>query len=79
MPGTVEKARVLAPVPVELLLEAAAVEQAGQGIVVGQPAQLVLEAPALGDVLDLVEQVQRLVVGQHIIQPGPDKHVLRFL
>ena len=53
-------ARDVRDVGVELLLEAAAVEQARQRIVVGEPAQLVLEAAALGDVLDLVEQVQRL-------------------
>ena len=40
-------------------VDAAAVEQPGERVVVGQVAQLVLEAAALGDVLDLHEHVDR--------------------
>jgi hypothetical protein len=40
----------------ELLLEAPAVEEPGQGIVVGEVAQLTLEAFALGDVERLLDQ-----------------------
>ena len=42
---------------VELLLEAAAVEQPGQRVVVGEVLQLALEALALGDVDDLADAV----------------------
>ena len=40
-------------------IDAAAVEQPGERVVIGQVAQLVLEAAALGDVLDLHEHVDR--------------------
>ena len=46
----------------QLLLEAAPVEQPGQGVVVGEVLELALEALALGDVLDLGEHVERLAV-----------------
>ena len=50
-------------VALELALERAAVEQAGQRVVVGHVAQLGLVAAALGDVLHLREEVERLAVG----------------
>ena len=43
--------------PVELLAEAPAVVQAGQRVVVGEPAQLALEALAVRDVDDLQDEV----------------------
>ena len=46
-------------VALELALERAAVEQAGQRVVVGHVAQLGLVAAALGDVLGLGQEVQR--------------------
>ena len=46
-------------VALELALERAAVEQAGERVVVGHVAQLGLVAAALGDVLHLREEVQR--------------------
>ena len=47
---------------VELLLEAAPVEQAGERVVVGQVLELLLEALALGDVLHLAQDVVRTSV-----------------
>ena len=46
-------------VAVELALEGAAVEQAGEVVVVGEVAQLGLMAAVVGDVLELDEDVQR--------------------
>ena len=57
-------------------VDAAAVEQAGERVVVGQVAQLVLQAAALGDVLDLHEHVgRRAVVVAHDggLQRDPDR------
>ena len=48
-------------VALELALERAPVQQAGQRVVVGHVAQLGLVAAALGDVLGLGEEVQRAV------------------
>jgi hypothetical protein len=50
-------------VALELLLEAAAVEEAGQRIVVDQVLEALLEAAAVRDVLDLAEDVARPAVG----------------
>jgi len=49
-------------VALELALERAPVEQSGERVVVGQVAQLRLVAAALGHVLHLAEEVQRLAV-----------------
>ena len=57
-------------------VDAAAVEQARERVVVGEVAQLVLEAAALGDVLDLDEHVgRRAVVVAHDrgAQRDPDR------
>ena len=56
-------ARDLREVAADLELEAAAVEQAGQRVVVGHVLQLLLEALALRDVLDLGEQVVGAALG----------------
>lgn len=47
---------------VELELEAPAVEQPGERIDIGEVAQFVLDALALGDVLDLDDDVTRATV-----------------
>ena len=42
----------------ELLLKAAAIEQAGERVVIGQVAQALVQLAALGDVLDLRDPVE---------------------
>ena len=56
-------ARLAHPMAVELALEAAAVQQSRQRVVVGQVHELLLRAPAVGDVLDLGDQLQRASIG----------------
>jgi hypothetical protein len=43
----------------EVVFEAAPVREPGEGLLLGLQAQLLLERPALGDVLDLADEVQR--------------------
>ena len=50
-------------VAVELGLELAAVQQAGERVVVGHELQLRLEALAVGDVLELAKQAFRCPIG----------------
>ena len=55
--GALAEAADVPSAGLQRLLEAPAVEQPGQRVVGGDVLELVLEAPALGDVLDLGDDV----------------------
>ena len=60
--GVLAVARAALDLALELLLEAAAVRQPGERVLLGLEPQLLLELLALGDVLDLADEVKRPAV-----------------
>jgi hypothetical protein len=78
--GGLAVARAALDLAMELLLESPAVREPGQRVVLGLVAQLLLELLALGDVLDLADEVQRpllLVGGERDREERPDHAAVR--